>query len=414
MPPRRRLRAVVCCDNFKGSCKAERVNQAIVDGLSAAAPQVDWEFDAVPMTDGGAGFLSALVAARPTLEVVSMSGIIGPLQHALPHAVYALDRQAGHAFIEMAAAAGIEHVPVEERNPLRTTTFGVGQMIRHAVQRSRATKVTIGLGGSATNDGALGMLQALGAALILRRKDGKEVEMLNDGSEGFACGQTLLELVSIKHADRVLDTLRPKTGAPVVHVELVTDVTNVLTGAHGATAVYGPQKGATAEMVQQLDAAMKRYATVLARAFGKDVENEPGAGAAGGMGAALIAAANAVPHRGAAAFASMVKLKQRMQDADVVITGEGCFDQQTLAYGKTAAVVMQLAKEVALRRGTQLPVVVVCGRKEVSAEEAAEHGVRLTLVLRDMFSREEAVGETQRCIREMLTENVSHVMRIFT
>jgi glycerate kinase len=394
-------KVVACCDNFKGTATAVAAHAAIAAGLGERAV-----VDSVPMTDGGAGFLTALLAAREAsgeLEVVDVPGTIGPLQEPLESARYAFEPRNATAYIEMASSSGIELVPVADLDPLRATTFGFGQLIQHAITKKGAKRLCVGLGGSATNDGGAGLLAALGLVLATRRVGAGEADIRP--VHPFPSGGTLMALEGVSGSDAVRSALLTADGTPVA-IEIVSDVTNPLTGPTGATAVYGPQKGVRPELQQPLDDAMAVYGKLLGVAFGvEDVASQPGAGAAGGCGAALIALGGTMT-AGAPRFASIVQLEERMLDADVIVTGEGSFDDQTLAYGKTVAVVAQCAKRASERRvamsKSPVRVVVICGRRKgVSDAEVAAAGIHQVIALSDRFPVEVAMSKSAGCIQEI-------------
>ena len=338
------MRFVIAPDSFKGSSSAKEVAQAIAEGLREALP--DAECDLVPMADGGEGTVEALVAATGG-EIVKVR-VTGPLGEPVD-AFFGLLGDRHTAVIEMAAAAGLHLVPPEKRNPMVTTTYGVGELIKAALDAG-CRKLIIGIGGSATNDGGAGMAQALGARLL--DASGNEI--------GFG-GGALAKLARIDVSG--LD-LRVREA----EIWVACDVTNPLTGPQGASAVYGPQKGATTEMVQLLDANLRHYAALLRRDLGVDVEQMQGAGAAGGLGAGLMAFCQAKLRRGVELVIEAVRLEERVRDAEFVITGEGKLDFQT-GYGKVPHGVAQVAK----RFGK--PVIAIVGQLGEGAEKCREWGI---------------------------------------
>ncbi len=338
------MRFIIAPDSFKGSFSAKEVAQAIAEGLREALP--DAECDLVPMADGGEGTVEALIAATGG-EIVKVR-VTGPLGEPVD-AFFGLLGDRHTAVIEMAAAAGLHLVPPEKRNPMVTTTYGVGELIKAALDAG-CRKLIIGIGGSATNDGGAGMAQALGARLL--DASGNEI--------GFG-GGALAKLARID-----VSGLDPRVREAEIWV--ACDVTNPLTGPQGASAVYGPQKGATTEMVQLLDANLRHYAALLRRDLGVDVEQMPGAGAAGGLGAGLMAFCQAKLRRGVELVIEAVRLEERVRDAEFVITGEGKLDFQT-GYGKVPHGVAQVAK----RFGK--PVIAIVGQLGEGAEKCREWGI---------------------------------------
>jgi len=325
------MRIVIAPNAFKGSLSALEAADAIGKGVSLAAP--DAALVLVPIADGGDGTVDALVAAthgeRRTLRVR------GPLGDPV-EAGYGLIDGRSTAVIEMAKAAGLALVPPERRDPRVTTTYGVGELLQNAYEGG-ARHFIVGIGGSATNDGGAGMAQALGYHLL----DGNGHDLSPGGLALTRLARIAVEGV---HANWKETT-----------VEVACDVTNPLTGPTGASAVYGPQKGATPEMVAELDAALKHFAEVIRHDLGVDVEQLPGAGAAGGLGAGLVAFTGAKLRPGAEMVMEALHLDERLKGADLVITGEGRLDSQTARFGKGPAAVARHA------RNAGIPVVAIGG-----------------------------------------------------
>lgn len=313
------MRIVIAPQSLKGSLTAAEAGQAIARGVLAVYPEAD--LDIVPVADGGEGTVQALVDATGG-EIVQQI-VTGPLGEPVI-AFFGLLGDGRTAAIEMAAAAGLPLVPPELRDPRITTTYGVGELILAALDRG-CRHFIIGIGGSATNDGGAGMAQALGASLLT-----------DDGKEIAPGGAALAGLARISTA-----ALDPRLEQCVI--EVASDVTNPLCGPAGASAVYGPQKGATSAMVAQLDAALAHYSQVVERDLGQSVRDAPGAGAAGGLGAGLIAFLHATLRPGAQIVLEAVRLEERVRTANLVITAEGQLDTQT-AYGKSVGAVAAIAK----------------------------------------------------------------------
>jgi glycerate kinase len=313
------MRIVVAPQEYKGTLTAEEAAAAIADGVRRAIPECD--IDEIPLADGGPGTVRAMV--RATGGEFRTTNVRGPMSWKVD-AEWGLLPD-GTAVIEMAAAAGLVLVPEEQRNPLIATTYGVGELIRAALDAG-SRRIIVGLGGSATNDGGAGMAQALGAKLLDSR-----ARQLALG------GEALLELANI-------DTSGLDDRLAVTTVIGATDVRNPLLGPGGATYVYGPQKGASEEDVPELEAALQNYADVIERDLGIRVHDVPGAGAAGGLGAGLIAFLGAELRPGFELVAKTVHLRQRIRGAELVITGEGRLDEQT-QYGKTVRGVATMARE---------------------------------------------------------------------
>lgn len=326
------MKFVIVPDSFKGSLTAKQVAEAIQAGVAKVFPEADYEL--VPMADGGEGTVQSLVDATEGQLVTAT--VHNPLNQ-LAEADYGMLGDGEAAVIEMAAASGIQFVNDETKNPRITTTYGTGELILAAIERG-AKKIILGLGGSATNDGGAGMAQALGAHLLDA-----------SGEELPVGGAALAQLAKIDVSD-----LDPRVAT--TEFLLASDVTNPLTGPDGSSAVFGPQKGATPEMIKELDASLHHYAEVIARDLGKEVEIHPGAGAAGGLGAGLLAFTPAKLVPGVELVVDFTHLKQRAAGADFVFTGEGGIDFQT-KFGKTPYGVAKATKEVA----PNAPVIVLAG-----------------------------------------------------
>jgi glycerate kinase len=338
------MRIVIAPDSYKESLTALEVATEIEAGFREIFPEA--EYLKLPMADGGEGTVAAMVAATGgTLVEVEVTGPLGnPVT-----ACYGLTGDGKTAVIEMAAASGLDLVAPNLRNPLITTTFGTGELIKAALDEG-ARRLIIGIGGSATNDGGAGMLQALG--VILQDQAGRPL--------GFGGGQLAnLERIDLSSMDPRLKTCR---------IEVACDVNNPLTGPKGASAVFGPQKGATPEMVAELDANLCHYAALINRDLGQHVASVPGAGAAGGMGAALLAFLGAKLRPGIEIVMEAVGLENYVEEADLVITGEGRIDSQTVN-GKTPIGVARMAK----RYGK--PVIGIAGCLASDAAVVHGHGI---------------------------------------
>jgi len=282
------MRIIIAPQSLKGSLTAAEAGQAIARGVRVVYPEA--EIDIVPVADGGEGTVQALVDATGG-ELVQQT-VTGPLGKPVA-AFFGLLGDGRTAAIEMAACAGLPLVPLNQRDPRFTTTFGVGELIVAALNRG-CHHFIIGIGGSATNDGGAGMVQALGASLLTAK--GTKI------AQGGAALATLSS-ISLENIDPRLQQCK---------IEVASDVTNPLCGPLGASAVYGPQKGATPQMVMQLDAALAHYAQIIERDLGHSVKDVPGAGAAGGMGAGLIAFLHATLRPGAQIVLEAVRLEERV------------------------------------------------------------------------------------------------------
>ena len=317
------MRILIAPQSLKGSLTAAEAGLAIAQGVQAVYPKA--EIEIVPIADGGEGTVQALVDA--TNGKIIQQTVTGPLGKPVP-AFFGLMGDGSTAAIEMASCAGLPLVPPDQRDPRITTTYGVGELILAALDYGSRHYI-IGIGGSATNDGGAGMAQALGAALLSRQ--GTQI------ARGGAALATLAH-ISTSTMDRRLQECT---------VEVACDVTNPLCGPTGASAVYGPQKGATPEMVEELDSALAHYAQIIEQDLGMSVREIPGAGAAGGLGAGLIAFLHATLRPGAQIVFEAIHLEERIRTANLVITAEGQIDAQT-AYGKSVGSVAEIAKRYGL------------------------------------------------------------------
>ena len=338
------MKIVVAPDSFKGSLTAVEVSDAIEQGIREIFPEA--EIVKIPMADGGDGTVQCLVNA--TGGKILREKVTGPLGDEVL-ASYGILGDKKTAVIEMAEASGLTLVPENKRNPLITTTYGTGQLIKAALDQG-CRKMIIGIGGSATNDGGAGMLQALGVKLL--NQEGKEV--------GFGGG----ELKKVFRIDtKYLDNRLSET-----KVLIASDVSNPLCGPQGASRIYGPQKGATPKMIKKLDESLAYFAEIIKRDLNKDVKDMPGAGAAGGLGASLMAFLDAELRPGIEIIIEIVKLEQAIKDADLVITGEGKIDGQTI-YGKAPIGVAKIAKKY------NIPVIAVAAIIGEDADIVYQYGI---------------------------------------
>lgn len=316
------MKIIIAPDSFKGSLTAKEVANSIYTGLKKVLPSA--EYIKIPMADGGEGTMQALVDA--TNGKIFTKLVRGPLNTSVT-AHYGILGDQKTAVIEMAEAAGLQYVNDQTQNPLITTTYGVGELIK-TVLDAKIRKIIIGLGGSCTNDGGAGMAQALGVKLL--NLQGKDIPF------GGGNLSQLIRIDNSKIDPRLKDT----------EIILASDVTNPLTSKNGASSVFGPQKGATPEMVEELDQNLHHFAAVARRDLNKDYENTPGAGAAGGLGFGLLTFTNATIQSGVEAVLEMTYFKEKTKNADFIFTGEGATDFQT-QFGKTPYGVAKAAKEVA-------------------------------------------------------------------
>ncbi|HGE72354.1 TPA: glycerate kinase [Candidatus Poribacteria bacterium] len=340
------MKIVIAPDSFKGNLTAREVADAIEVGIRRIMPDV--EIVKVPMADGGEGTVQALVDA--TSGEIITAEVTDPLGNRI-NAVFGIlgNREPKTAVIEMASASGLPLVPLDKRNPMITTTYGTGELILKALDIG-CKRLIIGIGGSATVDGGAGVAQALGIRLI--DKDGNDIPRGGGGLK-------YLDRIDISGIDQRLKE---------TEIIVACDVDNPLVGPRGASAVFGPQKGATPEMVEQLDMFLDRYADIIKRDLAVDVKYAPGAGAAGGLGAGLMAFFKAQLKSGIDIVISASGLENSLKDADLVITGEGKIDRQTI-YGKTPIGVAKSAKKYGL------PVIAFAGNINTDSNVVYENGI---------------------------------------
>lgn len=361
------MKLVIAPDSFKESLDAQQVAFAIERGFKSIDSSI--ETLCVPVADGGEGTTEALVAA--TRGELKRHPVIGPLGEPL-EAIWGLlgpqESTPLTAVVETAAASGLDKISAAQRDALRATTYGTGELILAALNAG-VRRIILGLGGSATNDGGMGLLSALGARFL-----DTNGEVLEAGGAALAS----LARIDLSQLDnRVAET----------EFLVACDVDNPLLGARGASAIFGPQKGATAEQVEQLDAALANYADVSAELLGKDTRDVPGAGAAGGLGYALVQFLNARMAPGIDLVLEAVRFDEQLKGADLVITGEGRIDGQSLS-GKTPVGVARWAKR------QNLPVIAVCGSIGAGAEGVHEVGIdALFTVVPGVCRLEQAMAE---------------------
>ncbi|MDK9366206.1 glycerate kinase [Lelliottia wanjuensis] len=375
------MKIVIAPDSYKESLSALEVATAIEQGFREIFPDADYV--KLPVADGGEGTVEAMVAA--TQGGIIKVRVTGPLGENA-EGFYGLSGDEQSAFIEMAAASGLEMVAPSSRNPLKTTSWGTGELIRHALDAG-VKHIIIGIGGSATNDGGAGMVQALGAKLL----DG-------DGNPIGLGGGELEKLarIDISELDSRLADCR---------IEVACDVTNPLTGEEGASAVFGPQKGATPEMIDRLDDALTHYAKIIARDLDIDVLNLEGGGAAGGMGAGLYAFCGAELRQGIEIVTDALHLDKQVADADLVITGEGRIDSQTI-HGKVPVGVAKVAKRY------NKPVIGIAGSLTADVGVVHQHGIDAVFsVIYRVCTLEEALESAAVNVR-LAARNIAAVLKM--
>lgn len=362
------MRILITPDSFKGSLSAQEVCAHLKSGMELADPAL--EVKSVPLADGGEGTVEAILhtLGGEWMEAEVHDPLLRPVI-----ARYGIIPDQKMAVIEMAAASGLELLTDEERNPLAASTFGTGELILHALDQG-CRSIIIGIGGSATNDGGVGMLQALGAKITYHP------DRIYHGP-----------LAGISSLD--LSQMEPRLNE--VKVEIASDVTNPLTGEKGATHVFGEQKGATLEMRSVLEENMIRYGALLEEAVQKPIVNVPGAGAAGGLGAGLLAFPQSRIRSGFDIVAEAVHLEEFVNEADWIITGEGKVDEQTL-YGKVPYGVARIAKTY------HKPVICVAGTVGKGAVTLLDHGISAVFsILQKPSSLEEAMQEAPYLLQNL-------------
>jgi glycerate kinase len=346
------MNVLIAPDSFKDSLSARRVALSLRKGMEKVLKEAT--FQIAPMADGGEGTVESLIDATEGKKVELR--VRDPLMREV-NSFYGITGDGSTAVIEMAAASGIELLEPAERNPWITSTYGTGQLIGDALDRG-CRKILLGIGGSATNDGGAGMAEALG------------VKFTDEKGMKIGPGGGMLGAVARIHMEGIHPAIKD------TEIRVACDVSNPLTGPEGASAIYGPQKGADPPMVQKLDKHLEHFARLMKAQLGKEVSLTPGAGAAGGLGAGLMAFLDARLAPGFDLVAETARLEEQIQQADLVITGEGKMDAQT-RYGKTPFGVAQLA----LKHGK--PVIAVAGTLDRGAEVLYAHGFQVIMPILD-------------------------------
>lgn len=375
------MKLVAAPNPFKGSLGAPAAAAAIARGIRLVLPEA--EVLEVPVADGGEGTVEALVAAkRGSLERVRVEGPLGdPVEAEL-----GLIDGGQTAVVELASSSGLPLVPIKSRDPRVSSTYGLGQLLEAARKRG-VKRVIAGIGGSATNDAGAGMAQALGYRLL----DAAGRDLPRGGA-------------ALASLDRI-DASEVDPGWSEIHVQVAVDVTNPLCGPEGATAVYGPQKGATPEIVAELDAALRHFAVVVARDLGKQVADIPGSGAAGGAGAGFVAFLDAELTRGAPLVVEAAGLDRAVAGAAAVFTGEGQVDAQT-AYGKGPSEVVARAARA------RVPVVLLAGSLGEGWERVLEAGAAAVLPVAEGPATLEDMEREAAALLERASERACRLMRI--
>jgi glycerate kinase len=367
------MNILVAPDSFKDSLSASEASRIISEAISALIPSAS--IRQIPISDGGEGLLEALLTPlQGTLVSVSVKD---PLNRTI-EASYGLLDQGKTAIIEMATASGLELLSIEERNPLITSTYGTGELIKDALDKG-CTKIIIGLGGSATNDGGMGMIKALGGLFLDQNQ--QEIE------EGGGALNTLYS-IDLSGLDKRLQ-----------HVEIICacDVSNPLTGTSGASYVYAKQKGASEDMLVVLDSNLSNYAAVIKASLNKDLEHIPGTGAAGGTAIGLLAFLDATLVPGIDLITELLQLEKHIKEAQLVVTGEGKIDVQTL-HGKTIMGIASLAKKHGV------PVLVFTGSIGQGISEIYDQGVTAIFsIVNKPMSLETAIKNATKLLHASVT-----------
>ena len=376
-----KMRVLIAIDSLKGSLTSMEAGNTIAEGIKRVYPKA--ELHVSPLADGGEGTAEALTAGlKGSLQSLTVTGPLGaPIS-----AGYGILPDKRTAVLEMAAAAGITLVEPEKRNPMKTTTYGVGELIRDAIKKG-CRHFIVGIGGSVTNAGVIGMLQALGFGMLDQK--GRQVSF---GGEGLS----MLHQIT---AESVMEELKECT------FRIACDVTNPLCGPLGASAVYGPQKGADPQMISELDGYLGHFA-LLAKGLRPSADPEvPGTGAAGGLGYAFLTFTNAVLESGIRIVMEETGLEEHVKNADLVVTGEGCLDGQTVQ-GKAPIGVAGLAKKYGK------PVIAFSGIVKKDAAVCNEAGIDAFFpILRRVGTLEEAMNPKNA--RENLLETSEQVFRLW-
>ncbi|WP_394235907.1 glycerate kinase [Niallia oryzisoli] len=374
------MKFVLAPDSFKESMTAKNAALAMEKGIKTVFP--DAECVIVPMADGGEGTVESLVSLSDG-EIIKTE-VIGPLDDNVM-AEYGLLGNGHTAVIEMASASGLELLKPEERNPLLTTTYGTGQLIKDALDKG-VKRILIGIGGSATNDGGVGMLQALGVSF--KDEDGEELPF-----GGGALHR--LHSIDLSGLDERIETIQ---------IDVACDVSNPLIGENGASAVFGPQKGASPDVVKVLDQNLTHFAKRIKEQLNQDIANTPGAGAAGGLGAGLLAFLDARLKKGIDLVIEYTGLEEYVKGADYVFTGEGSIDGQTL-FGKTPFGVASVAKK------HSVPVIAFAGRIGDGVEPLYSNGFTAIIgILKGVTSLEDALHSGEANL-SFASENVCRLLK---
>ena len=368
---------IIASDSFKGSATSKEVGSYIAKGIHSLYPE--YQTHIFSIADGGEGTVEAVMAALPG-ETVALP-VRGPLNETV-QAAYGLIEQGQTAIIEMAQASGLTLVPEDKQNIMKATTFGTGQLILDAINRG-VRKIYIGIGGSATNDGGMGMAQALGVKFL--------------DAKGQALSGNAQNLKAIAQIDLTKMKVNPKT----IEIIILSDVNNPLCGENGAAKVFGPQKGAKANQIKILDEGLQHYAEKLKEVYNRDFASIPGAGAAGGLGAGLMAFFNATSKSGIDEILQLIKIEPAIQTADLVITGEGRIDGQSLS-GKAPIGIAKIAKRY------RVPTIAIVGSQSLDIEAVYQAGIAGVFdIINQPLTLEQAIQQTPELIEATAKNAIS-------
>ena len=338
------MRILIAPDKFRGSLEAHEVCRAVEEGILLAFPSAS--VISIPLADGGEG--TTQILTEQSKGLYHSVKVYDPLGRNI-EASYGLSGDGNIAYIEMASASGLRLLTSEERNPLRTNTYGTGQIILAAIENG-VKEIILGIGGSATTDGGIGMAAAVGYRFF--DQSGNELDPIGENLKK-------IDKIDFQNVDGRLSSIL---------ITVACDVTNPLFGSQGAAYVYGPQKGANQKMVEELDLGLRNLTKIAADTFGNDVSNQPGAGAAGGLGAGCLWFLNATLKEGVSIVMEKTNLAEHIQNSDLVITGEGKVDEQTLS-GKVVKGLAGLCQKF------DVPLAVVCGTLMITPEETRAAGI---------------------------------------
>lgn len=378
------LHIILASDSWKGSLSAPEACRAMKHGVKRALRSTPHRFSFLPLADGGEGTVAALLQANGGTPRTTM--VAGPLGNPV-EARWAILPD-GHAVIEMAQASGLTLIPVERRDALRASSAGTGELLQAALDAG-CPEILLGIGGSATTDGGSGALRALGA------------RFLDDAGHALEEGGAALQ--RLHHID--ISSLDARLRETTLRV--LCDVTNPLCGENGAARIYGPQKGASPEDVELLDAALQQFATVTAQLTGQDLQDHPGAGAAGGIGFGLLSFAGAQLQPGIEVVLEAAHFAEKLNTADMVLTGEGSLDAQTLS-GKTIAGVTRAARSA--RAGAGIPVIAFGGAVKLNGQQMDQLGLLAALpVANGPLSLDQCIAHAD----ELLADATERALRIW-